>query len=520
MKNPITKIGILLLLIIALPSLFFSAYEMGNMAQNEQMIDSIYTSQLESVLFSINQYSDDVVSGWANRIEQVLQNGNGDPEQDILDFMGNNVSVEALLFADTLKISGMMTPPSSGTPDTGYAARLESVLRRYRPEIMRLIQYMDVGYRRIQPVDLEMPNKSLFLFAYKPDETKIGVCGIMVNSERFTAENLGPKIQSVAQDKFYISVFEVATGREVYSNLMYDEEDKDIRHMKELWLMPDYSLGIQLRGETIEDLVQQRTTFNLWMILIMDAILILAAVFVYRSIRQQVRLTQIKSEFISNVSHEIRTPLAVINMYSETLEMGRIRDEEKKKEYYRIINTETNRLSAIVNKILNFSRMESGKRDFRFEQTDLNEIIGLTLETSRHHFSNKGFICNFTPGEDLPLIHADREALTDALINLIDNTIKYSNDRKQIDVSTGRLPGNVFLTVRDYGVGIEDKDQKLIFDKFYRVTRGNLAHKARGSGIGLSIVKQIMEAHKGSVTLKSKYGEGSSFTLLFPIETS
>ena len=207
-------------------------------------------------------------------------------------------------------------------------------------------------------------------------------------------------------------------------------------------------------------------------------------------------------------------------MYSETLEMGRIKDEEKKQEYYRIINTETNRLSGIVNKILNFSKIENGKREYKFEENDLNEIVGQTLHTYQHHFRNKGFTCQFKPAGNLPHIKADREAVTDALINLIDNAIKYSNDKKLIEVTTGLGSNTIFVTVMDYGVGIDEKDQKFIFDKFYRVTHGNLAHKAKGSGIGLSIVKHIMEAHGGSVSLRSNIGDGSSFTLHFPRKSS
>ncbi len=504
------------MLIIALPPLFFSAYEVGNMYQNEQMIDSIYTSQLESVLFSINQYSDDVVSGWANRIEQNLQKPGANLDVTARGFIGNNVSVEAIVFADSLKIKEIIIKDPVENPEERTGQQFENILKKNESEIFRLIQYMDVGYRRIQPIDIELPNKSLFLFAYNATSELKGVCGIVVNSNGFARENLGPKIQSVAQDKFYISVFEIGSGEEVYSNELYESDDKNIKHKKELWLMPDYELGIQLKGETIEDLVQQRTRFNIWLILIIDVVLILAAIFVYRSIRQQVKLTQIKSDFISNVSHEIRTPLAVINMYSETLEMGRIKEESKKKEYYKIINTETNRLSGIVNKILNFSKIESGKREYKFEESDLNDIVSQTILTYRHHFRNMGFECNFSPADKLPLIKADREGITDALINLLDNAIKYSNDKKYIDVITGYGPKWVYVTVKDYGVGIDDKDQKLIFDKFYRVTKGNLAHKARGSGIGLSIVKHIIEAHEGIISLKSSVGSGSSFTLNFP----
>lgn len=519
MKNPFSKIGILLILVIALPPLFFSAYEMGNMVQNEQMIDSIYTSQLGSVIFSVNQYSDDVVSGWANQLEQELLKNSTKEEEVANAFFKRNVSLEMVFFADSVQIikSIVKQPPAEGFSNT--EKQIQQTLETNKMVIYRLLQYLDGGYRKIQPVDLNTANKSLFLFAYQSLEGSPRICGLVVNTEGFIRENLGPKIQSVAQDKFYLSVFEQATGAEVYSNELYETNDKNIEHKSELWLLPGYQLGIQLKGETIEDLVKQRSRFNFWLIVIMDSILILAAWFVYRGVRQQLKLAQIKSEFVSNVSHEIRTPLAVINMYSETLEMGRVKSEEKKKEYYKVINTEANRLSGIVNKILNFSKIESGKREYKFEETDINEIIGQTIQTYQHHFNNKGFVCNFKPGKNLPPVKADREAVADAAINLIDNAMKYSGDKKQLDVTTGFNNQFVFVEVKDYGIGIDQKEQKLVFDKFYRITKGNLAHKAKGSGIGLSIVKHIMDAHRGEVTLISTVGKGSRFVLNFPRKT-
>jgi len=486
------------------------------MVQNEQMIDSIYTSQLESVIFSVNQYSDDVVSGWANQLEQELLK-NSTKKGDIAQrFIDRNVSVEMIFFADSLKIKESVVRISYDTNLTDPEKYFERTLDSNKSAIYRLIQYLDGGYRKIQPIDLSLPNNSLFLFAYKDLERKTGICGILVNTRGFIKENLGPKIQSVAQNKFYLSVFEKSSQDEVYSNELYPTDEKKIEHKNDLWLMPDYQLGIQLKGETIEDLVEQRSNFNIWAIVIMDLILILAAWFVYRGVRQQLKLAQIKSEFVSNVSHEIRTPLAVINMYSETLEMGRVKDDNKKNEYYRIINTEANRLSGIVNKILNFSKIESGKREYKFEENDLNEVVEQIIETYQHHFKNKGFICNFNPAKNLPPVKADKEAITDAIINLIDNAMKYSEDKKQIDISTGSDNRFAFVEVKDYGIGIDEKDQKLVFDKFHRVTKGNLAHKAKGSGIGLSIVKHIMDAHLGSVTLKSTPGKGSTFILNFP----
>lgn len=480
------------------------------------MIDSIYVRQLESVIFSINQYSDDVVSSWANKLEQDIQNKKQKTEEVAGAFIERNKSVEMMFFVDSLKIKEAYFEAEGDKHDTNTAS-LQEIINKNNPQIARLKQYMDGGYRKIQPVDIDLPNSSLFIFAFKDAEESIKVCGIVVKSLGFIKENLGPKIQSVARDEFYFSVFDTETDKEVYSNEVYETAEKNIQHKKILWIMPDYKLGIQLKGETIEDLVKKRTEFNIWTILIIDLVLIIAAVFVYRSFRQEMKLAQLKSEFISNVSHEIRTPLAVINMYSETLSMNRVRDENKKNEYYNIINIEANRLSGMVNKILNFSKIESGKRTYKFVETDVNEIVSQILETYEHHFKRNGFSYNYSPKDKLPKVMADAETITDAIINLIDNAMKYSLDKKQIDISTGSDSKSVFVEVKDYGVGIDGKYQKMVFDKFYRITDGNLAHKAKGSGIGLSIVSHIMESHKGSVKLKSELSEGSTFILNFPI---
>lgn len=516
LKKPFANIGILLLLIIALPPLFFTSYEVGNYYQNEQMIDSIYTSQLESVIFSINQYSDDVVSGWANRLEQNLQKP-GAAENVILDdFIKRNVAIEAIFLADSSAIRTFYERSPAGTAENPDKKMFQDLLLENNLLIRRLIQYLEGNYRKIQPFDIALPNKSLLIFTWKKAGGEIGICGIVVDTKTFIRENLGPKIQSVAQEKFFLSVFEIASDAEVYSNEFHENSDKNIEHKQVLWLMPDYELGIQLRGETIEDMVNDRMWSGIWLIVLMDFILFLAAIFVYRAIRQQIKLAQLKSEFVSNVSHEIRTPLAVINMYSETLEMGRVKDEAKKREYYKIIHTETNRLSGIVNKILNFSKIESGKRSYKFVETNINELLSHIIETYQHHFKNKNMECRFFPAADLPSIMLDPEAVTDAVINLIDNAIKYSGERKEIEISSGRTSSLVFVKVKDYGLGIDEKYHKMVFDKFYRVTSGNLAHKAKGTGIGLSIVKHIAAAHGGSVSLESSLGRGSTFRLDFP----
>ena len=228
-------------------------------------------------------------------------------------------------------------------------------------------------------------------------------------------------------------------------------------------------------------------------------------------------LAQMKSDFVSNVSHEIRTPLSLISMYIESLERGMVKTPIKLNEYYAIIMQETQRLTSIVNKILNFSQLESGKRKFSFQSTNLNEILKSVIASFKVNLENQEFEWDIEELEDEVEVVADKEAITDAVVNLIDNAIKYSDSRKKIDLKVGTSGNEAFIEVGDHGIGISKNEQKHIFDKFYRVTQKNLAYKAKGSGVGLSIVRQIVEAHEGHISLKSKSGVGTSFRLYFPL---
>lgn len=185
------------------------------------------------------------------------------------------------------------------------------------------------------------------------------------------------------------------------------------------------------------------------------------------------------------------------------------------KEYYQIISAEANRLSKIVNSILNFSQMESGKRRYSFRETSLNELVEKVAETYTFHLKNKGFQFHMNLSPGLPAVSADPDAVSEATINLIDNAMKYSNEVKEIVVSTGVVGKMVFISVKDKGVGIAAGEIRQIFDKFYRVTSG-LTHNTKGTGLGLTIVKHIIDAHKGKIEVKSTPGEGSEFILFLP----
>jgi two-component system, OmpR family, phosphate regulon sensor histidine kinase PhoR len=513
--TPYTKIGIFLILIILLPTLFFSVYEIGNMTKNEQVIDSTYMNQLESVIFSINRYSDDVVSGWAGQLDNILISSPEERKSKINNFLHQNYAVEMIFFADSVQGRQFYVKDSISDSLDSYRLNLNNMISDNKNVIARLSQYIKEGYQKIQTVKTFWPRRTVFLFVLKNEPVE-NICFLVVNSDNFIRENLNQKIQSIAGSKFFISVLDSVNAKEVYSSDLRGTSEKNFEHKRAFWLIPGYQLGIQMKGATIEKLARERTNTNIILILIMDVFLLLGAWLIFRSIRQEVKLAQIKSEFVSNVSHEIRTPLALINMYSETLEMGRIKSEEKKLEYYKVIHNESTRLSQMVNKILNFSKIESGKKEYNFEEEDLNVLVNETLEMYRPHFERKEFSFEFNPDSEKLLISADKEAVAEALNNLVDNAMKYSSELKKIEIATKIHNQFAIVEVTDFGIGIEKKDQKLIFDKFYRVTKGDLAHKAKGSGIGLSIVKNIMDAHNGSVSLNSIPGKGSTFTLFFP----
>jgi signal transduction histidine kinase len=227
-------------------------------------------------------------------------------------------------------------------------------------------------------------------------------------------------------------------------------------------------------------------------------------------------LAKLKSDFVANVSHELRTPLSLIRLYAETLEMGRLTTPDKPQEYYRIIRKESERLTGLINNILDFSRIEAGRKEYDFRDTDLAELVRNTLDAYRFQIEQHGFTLETSVADDLPPMRVDREAIARSLLNLINNAVKYSAKEKFLSVKLYRENGHASLEVCDHGIGIPRNEQARIFEKFYRVG-DPLVHNTKGSGLGLSLVRHIVEAHGGAIAVESVPGEGSKFTIELPI---
>jgi signal transduction histidine kinase len=203
-------------------------------------------------------------------------------------------------------------------------------------------------------------------------------------------------------------------------------------------------------------------------------------------------------------------------LYAETLEMGRLKSPEKFQEYYQIIRKESERLTALINNILDFSRIEAGRKEYDFRETDLRELVRNTLESYRYQIEQHGFTLE-EKIDPVPPMRVDREAMARSLVNLVNNALKYSQDHKYIGVNLYRENGSVKLEVIDHGIGIPTREQEKIFEKFYRVG-DPLVHNTKGSGLGLSLVRHIAHAHGGEVSVDSTPGQGSKFTMQLPVQ--
>ena len=220
-------------------------------------------------------------------------------------------------------------------------------------------------------------------------------------------------------------------------------------------------------------------------------------------------------DFVSSVSHEFRTPLAVIYSASENLADGVAKDREQVTRYGELIKGEGKKLSAMVEQILEFAGARSGKRRYRFGRSNVADVVRDALDDSRPLLDEGGFDVESSIPQELYVQRADAEALSAAISNLIQNSLKYSNGERWLGVSASNGGGSVKIVIEDRGIGIHKADQKRIFEPFYR-SKSVVDSQIHGNGLGLSLVKEVMEAHKGSVSVASEPGKGSKFTITIP----
>jgi signal transduction histidine kinase len=280
---------------------------------------------------------------------------------------------------------------------------------------------------------------------------------------------------------------------------------------REIW-----GLRTSYGPQAIPEIVSASTRPQLALMIVLAVAMALGVFLVAGAAAREVRVAELKSNFVASVSHDLKTPLALIQLFAETLELGRVRTPERAQEYYRIINGESKKLTRLIENILDFSRMEAGLRPYRMEPADLSESVNKVLTRMETQFSQGNFTVAPKIEADLPRIMADEGAAEQAIENLLANAMKYSGDAKHIEIAARRVNGHIVVSVTDHGIGISRREQGRIFRKFYRVQR-ELGGGPQGTGLGLAIVDHTMRGHGGFVRVESEPDQGSTFSLHFPI---
>jgi len=354
----------------------------------------------------------------------------------------------------------------------------------------------------------------------------IGAGGWWFNPRAFIATNLAGVVRDRlgASARFY-------GGLESTRNLavqVFDRENHEVARVREpgpprtsaeaemTGPFGSYRLVVTATNNSPAALANRFEIAQIAFIALMAAVLLGATWVGVRYMVRQIELVRVKSSFVSNVTHELKTPIAVIKLAVETLEMRRFRSPEEEEKYLRTILKESDRLTQLVDNILDFSRLESGQQTLRLAPVSVDDLVANVMESFRLRLEDEQFEWHVDVPEGLPRVRADSIALQHCLLNLLDNAVKYSRDRKEIRVVARQRDDMVSIAVGDRGIGIAAEDLPRIFEKFVRVETG-LVHTVKGAGLGLSLVDQIVRAHHGRVEVASTPGEGSIFTMLIPV---
>lgn len=256
--------------------------------------------------------------------------------------------------------------------------------------------------------------------------------------------------------------------------------------------------------------VEQRRMLEM-VLVALSAVVVVAGMFVVLvAAYRERKLSNLKSDFVANVSHELKTPLALVRMFGELLQSGRVESDEKRQEYLGIIVGESERLTALIENVLDFARAERGKSTYEFVESDLGIVVSRAVEACRVRAEREDVTLELHVPAGLPAVRVDERAIEVAVINLVDNAVKYARDGKVVRVSVEERGGGLEVRVSDRGPGIPAEDRKRIFDRFER-GRGATGEQIRGSGIGLALVRHIAEAHGGQVAVEPGKPHGATF---------
>jgi len=245
------------------------------------------------------------------------------------------------------------------------------------------------------------------------------------------------------------------------------------------------------------------------------AVMILMGYLVMRDVDREVQVAEMRSLFVASVSHELKTPLTAIRMFAETLEEGRSTNPQMQSKYLRTIVNESERLSRLVDNVLDFARIEQDRKIYQMQRISLADVVRSATQAIQYPLVRQNFELKVAVEENLPQLMADPDAVEQAILNLLANAMKYSGSSRQIDLQLRRESHEAVIEVTDHGLGIAHENQNRIFEKFYRV-RSAETDRVPGAGLGLTLVMHAVSAHGGRLLVSSALGVGSTFSIRLP----
>ena len=318
---------------------------------------------------------------------------------------------------------------------------------------------------------------------------------------------------------FEYSLYDCFNDSVVYTKAVYINEGQAIQREEPSaavsWKSNDgHYFSIHFPNKSA--MVQSRLNFWIFSSFIL-IVLITFFAYTISVILKQKRLSEIKNDFINNMTHELKTPISTIALSSDVLmKPGIENNPDRLKNYAAIIQQENNRLQKQVEKVLQIATLEKDQVDLNLQPLDLHELIEQVCRSFKPLITNKNGVITCSNNAGKSMVLADEIHLTNVLNNLLDNAVKYNHNEPRIEVSTTNLNNLIQVSIRDNGIGMSPEEQKMIFDKFYRVPTGNV-HDVKGFGLGLYYVKSMVLKHRGQIQVNSKKGEGTEFILEIPL---
>ncbi|HAV42800.1 TPA: hypothetical protein DCX15_02125 [bacterium] len=283
-------------------------------------------------------------------------------------------------------------------------------------------------------------------------------------------------------------------------------------------ILPHWEMVAYLTDPNVASSKAHMAALIMWMLVIILIISITTGgVLILKSLYSEMALAKQKTTFVANVSHELKTPLTSIRLFTEMLKERCQPDEAKRKKYLDIMLSETERLTRLINNVLDFSRMEQGKRDYNMRELDLISLCKNIFEGQRVRLEHNGFEVSFRADTECLIVQADEEAIKQVALNLLANAEKYSDKRREISIELVQSQNSALINIKDRGIGIPSREAENIFKEFYRVD-DTLTSRVRGSGLGLTIAQRIIQDHHGEILYLPREGGGSIFQIRLPLK--